>query len=78
MREGPAVDRSGKLAAGDAAVEHNMTTAVISYNAAISACEQGMHWIAAVSLLREKQQWNMEPNVITYNATICTCEKDQQ
>ena len=48
---------------------------VITYNAAISACEKGQRPQEALHLLQELQLRGLLPNVITYNAAISACEK---
>ena len=48
---------------------------VISYNAAISACEKGAQPEQAVQLLRAMQQQSVEPDVIRCSASISACEK---
>ena len=47
---------------------------VISYNAAISACEKGQQWQQALSVLAEMQQTAVLPYVISYNAAISACD----
>ena len=48
---------------------------VISYSAAISACEKGGRWEQAVSLLDEMREAGVLPNVVSFNAAISACEK---
>ena len=50
---------------------------VITYNAAISACEKGQKPQRALHLLQEMLLRGLLPNVITYNAAISVCEKGQ-
>ena len=51
---------------------------VITYNAAISACEKGSQWQQALELLAEMQAQGLEPNVISYSAAMSACEKGSQ
>ena len=46
------------------------TPDVISYNAAIIACEKGLQWAQAVALLREMGWQGLTYNAISYNAAI--------
>lgn len=49
---------------------------VISYNAAISACEKGGQWKMAIGLLQEMQEkHDIKPDVIIYSAVVSACEK---
>ncbi len=48
---------------------------MISYNAAISACEKGGQWEQAMQLLQQMVKQGITPNVISYNAAISACEK---
>jgi len=43
---------------------------VISYSAAISACEKAQECGQALGLMRELQCSHLKPNVISYSATI--------
>ena len=51
---------------------------VITYSAAISACEKATQAQKALELLEEMRQKGLEPDVITYNAAISACEKATQ
>jgi len=51
---------------------------VISYSAAISACEKGGQWQEALKLFREMSEKGIQPNVISYSAAISACEKGGQ
>ena len=48
---------------------------VITYSAAISACEKSQQAQQALHLLQELQLRGILPNVITYSAAISACEK---
>ena len=50
---------------------------LITYNAAISACEKGKQPDKALELLEETQRKGMEPGSITYNAASSACEKSK-
>ena len=43
---------------------------MISFSAAISACEKGWQWVRAVSLLDKTCKAGMSANVISFNAAI--------
>ena len=51
---------------------------VISYSAAISACEKGGEWQKALKLFEAMLKATVAPNVFSYNATISACEKGGQ
>ena len=51
---------------------------VITYNAAISACEKGEQWQQVLRILAEMRSVSVLPDVITYNAAISACEKSEQ
>jgi len=51
---------------------------IISFSAAISACEKGQQCRQALRLLRVMPQQGVTPNVVSYNAAISACEKGQQ
>jgi len=55
-----------------------VTPNVISYNAAISACEKGRQWEKAVSLLDGMRAAGVTPNVISYSAAIQACAVAEQ
>ena len=57
---------------------HDLAPDVITYNAAISACEKGQQPHTAMSLLTGMQPQDLAPDVITYSAAISACEKGQQ
>jgi pentatricopeptide repeat protein len=46
---------------------------VISFSAAISACEKGGQWERALGLLGEMRAVGVEPDVISFNAVIQAC-----
>ena len=51
---------------------------VITYSAAISACEKGQQPRSAMNLLTAMQPQDLAPNVITYSALISACTKGGQ
>ena len=51
---------------------------VITYSAAISACEKGKKWEKALSLLEQMRDARIKPDVISYSAAISACEKGGQ
>eukprot|EP00438_Fugacium_kawagutii_P034265 Skav205194 [mRNA] locus=scaffold376:21178:21905:+ [translate_table: standard] len=46
---------------------------VISYNAAVAACEKGSRWLQSLQLLSEMQMASLLANLITYNALVTAC-----
>ena len=55
-----------------------VTRNVISFNAAISACEKGGQWQRALSLLDDMCKAGVTMNVISFSAAISACEKGGQ
>ena len=51
---------------------------MITYSAAISACEKGHKWEKTRDLLCEMRQCRIAPETIAYSATISACEKGQK
>ena len=51
---------------------------VISYIAAIPACEKGQQFPRALSLLAQMEARGLEPNVVSYIAAVHACGKGQQ
>lgn len=50
---------------------------MVTYNAAISACEKGLAWRSALALFAELQG-EVQADVISYNAIITACQKGKQ
>ena len=59
----------------DEMTERGIEPDVISYSAAISACEKGGEWQRALELLDAIRRRGLAPNVISYSAAISACEK---
>ena len=74
MREGLAVAGSGVKVMQDTGV----TRDVISFSAAISACEKGGRWEQALSLLKEMLDAGVALDVISFSAAMSACEKGGQ
>ena len=51
---------------------------VISYSAAVSACEKGQQREKALGLLQEMRHAQLQPNVISCSAAVSAREKGQQ
>eukprot|EP00438_Fugacium_kawagutii_P010387 Skav220387 [mRNA] locus=scaffold639:162903:163631:- [translate_table: standard] len=51
---------------------------VISYNAAISACEKGGQWQQALTLFEAMPKAMISPNVVSFSAAISACQKGGQ
>ena len=52
-----------------------LTPNVVSRNASISACENGMLWEKAHRLLQEMRQRTLAQNMVSHSAGISLCEK---
>ena len=52
-----------------------LTPIVVSYSAAMSACEKGMQWEEALGLLQEMVHQFLMPDVVSFSATISACAK---
>ena len=57
---------------------YGLSPNVISFSAAISACEKGGHWHEAVRLLSVMSWEDLSPDVISFSADISACEKGGQ
>ena len=51
---------------------------VITYSAAIIACEIGRQWAEDLQLFAEIKDSSLQPNVITYSDAISNCKQDEQ
>ena len=51
---------------------------VVSWSAAISACEKGEQWEGALGLLQEMVHQLLTPDVVSWSAAIRACEKGMQ
>ena len=43
---------------------------IVSYSAAISACEKGAEWLLLSEILKKLRQWCLQPDAISYSAAI--------
>ncbi|CAJ1353554.1 unnamed protein product, partial [Effrenium voratum] len=48
---------------------------IVSYGAAVSACEKGAQWQIALALLQELAAGSLRPNLLVCNAAISACDK---
>eukprot|EP00747_Dinoflagellata_sp_TGD_P122231 gnl/TRDRNA2_/TRDRNA2_173576_c1_seq18.p2 gnl/TRDRNA2_/TRDRNA2_173576_c1~~gnl/TRDRNA2_/TRDRNA2_173576_c1_seq18.p2 ORF type:complete len:121 (-),score=35.12 gnl/TRDRNA2_/TRDRNA2_173576_c1_seq18:568-930(-) len=48
---------------------------VVTYSAAISACEKGQQPEKALELLHQMQERKLVPDVVAYSAAISSCER---
>ncbi len=55
-----------------------LTPDVVSFTAAISACEKGKQWEGGLVLLPEVAHELLALNVGSFSAAIGACEKDKQ
>ncbi|CAK0843729.1 unnamed protein product [Prorocentrum cordatum] len=53
-------------------------SALVSYNAGISACEKGMQWQRALSLISEMWEAKVVPEAISFSAGIRACDRAGQ
>eukprot|EP00439_Symbiodinium_sp_Y106_P073702 s287_g13.t4 len=51
-----------------------LALACLRFTAAITACEKGSEWIAAIKLFYEMEKGVAQPSVVSYNALIKTCD----
>jgi len=52
---------------------HAIVPEVVTYSAAISACEKGQQHQQALHLLRAMQRHAIVPDAIAYSAAVSTC-----
>ena len=55
-------------------LHRSLTPSVVSYSAAISACEKGKHWEEAFQLLQEMPHRLLLPDLISYSAAALACD----
>ena len=55
-----------------------LTPNVVSYSAAMSACEKGKQWEEAFALLQEIVRRVLTPNVVSYSAAMSAFETGGQ
>ena len=47
-----------------------LQVSVVTFNAAIQACQKCRRWKQALQLLQEMQSCNKQPNLVTYNGVL--------
>lgn len=47
-----------------------LQVSVVTFNAAIQACQKCRRWKQALQLLQEMQSCNKQPNLVTYNGDL--------
>ena len=52
-----------------------LTSNVVSWSAAISACEKGKQWETALGLLQKMVHQLLTPDVVSWSAALSACEK---
>eukprot|EP00435_Cladocopium_sp_Y103_P007928 s527_g2.t1 len=72
------ISQAFKLAPMDHGTPKLISLDVISYNAAVTACEKGGQWKQALIFVDTMSKARIRLNVISYNATISACEKGGQ
>ena len=50
---------------------------ILTYNALVSACEQGKDLSKALQLLEDMQPQGIKPDIVAYNALVSACEKGE-
>jgi len=55
-----------------------MTIDMISFNAAISACEKAGQWERVLSMLSELKKSGTTPSALSFNVAVSACQKDGQ
>ena len=51
---------------------------VITFNAAMSACEKTTQWLQALGMFADMRLRHVDSDVVACNAAICTCRKGTQ
>ena len=51
---------------------------LITFNAAISACEKGREWKKALSVIDGMLNVSVEPDIVSFNAALSACYKTTQ
>eukprot|EP00435_Cladocopium_sp_Y103_P060168 s285_g21.t4 len=63
------------LALFESLAKQRLERNIISYGAAMTACERAEEWQLALSLLDELHSAKLQGNLVTYNTCISACEK---
>eukprot|EP00927_Polykrikos_kofoidii_P060738 TRINITY_DN55660_c0_g1_i1.p1 TRINITY_DN55660_c0_g1~~TRINITY_DN55660_c0_g1_i1.p1 ORF type:complete len:698 (-),score=92.81 TRINITY_DN55660_c0_g1_i1:71-2164(-) len=74
VKAGGAAESNGTIAAGRPLLS-DLSVDLVTFNAAITACERGALWGEAVDLLGIMRRFGLSPDVVSYSAAISACER---
>jgi pentatricopeptide repeat domain-containing protein 1 len=69
------MNKALKLLAAMKSPRSSVTPNIVSYNAAIRACAEGLNLNGAFDLLRQLKEDGLEPTIITYGSLMTACER---